>query len=211
MPEPLRRLTGIAASLPIENVDTDMIYPGSAGKSLKRGEQARVALHRLRFTPEGEERPDFVLNKMPWREARFLVAGDNFGCGSSREMAVWALHEWGLRCIIAPRFGDIFYNNCCLNGLLPVRLDRPVVDRLMVLAENPATATMTVDLERCVVEANGETYPFEIEARAREGLLEGLDAIGMTLSSADRIAAFGNRYRAILPWNAEPTRPLPTT
>ena len=204
MPEPLIRVTGIAAPLPLENVDTDMIWPAVRDSTLTRGGQARMAFNRLRFTPEGEERPEFILNREPWRDARILIAGDNFGCGSSRELAVWALYEWGLRCIIAPRFGDIFYNNCCLNGLLPVRLERDIVDRLMARAADPATATMTVDLEECTVTAGDEHHRFTIEPRARKGLLEGLDAIGLTLASMDQIRAFGERHLAAQPWMAIP-------
>jgi 3-isopropylmalate/(R)-2-methylmalate dehydratase small subunit len=200
MPEPLTRLTAIAAALPLENVDTDMIWPALPGAPLTRGVQARQAFHRLRFTPDGAERADFVLNRQPWREARILVAGDNFGCGSSREMAVWALAEWGLRCVIAPRFGDIFHNNCLYNGLLPVCLPREEVDRLMTLAANPATAMMTVDLEACTVTAGNVITSFAIEERARHALLTGLDAIGLTLIAGDQIAAFGKRYLEARPW-----------
>jgi 3-isopropylmalate/(R)-2-methylmalate dehydratase small subunit len=200
MPEPVVIVNGLAAALPIENVDTDMIWPSTPGSTLKRGDQARIAFHRLRFDADGAELPEFVLNREPWRHARILVSGDNFGCGSSREMAVWALHEWGLRCVIAPRFGDIFYNNCCLNGLLPIRLDKDVVAHLMGLASDPVTATMTVDLTCCVVRAGGQDHPFAIEERARRCLLEGLDLIGMTLGYADTISAFGNSYFAKNSW-----------
>lgn len=200
MPEPLIRITAVAASLPLENVDTDTIWPAMPGAPLTRGAQARQAFHRLRFTPDGAEREEFVLNRQPWREAQILIAGDNFGCGSSREMAVWALAEWGLRCVIAPRFGDIFYNNCIYNGLLPVRLPRDTVDRLMALAANPATATMTVDLEACTVTAGDFAASFAIADRARHGLLAGLDAIGLTLAASDRIAAFGKAYLETRSW-----------
>ena len=200
MPEPLTRITAIAAALPLENVDTDMIWPASPGAPLIRGAQARQAFYRLRFTPDGAERADFVLNRQPWREARILIAGDNFGCGSSREMAVWALAEWGLRCIIAPRFGDIFYNNCIYSGLLPVRLPGTEVNRLMALAAAPETALITVDLEACTVTAGDIATHFEIEERARHGLLNGLDAIGLALAASDRITAFGKTYMEKRPW-----------
>lgn len=202
MPEPVTVISGIAAALPLENVDTDMIWPATRDATLRRGDQARIAFHRLRFASDGSEIADFVLNREPWRQAKILVAGDNFGCGSSREMAVWALHEWGLRCIIAPRFGDIFYNNCCLNGLLPVRLDRAAVDVLLERAARPETAELTVDLEQCLVQSGGDSWSFAIEPRARKGLLEGLDAIGLTLASLDRIRAFGAEYSATRPWLA---------
>jgi len=200
MPEPLTVLTGVAAALPLENVDTDMIWPAVPNVTMKRGNQAWIAFNRLRFTPEGDERPDFVLNREPWRHAKILIAGDNFGCGSSREMAVWALHEWGLRCIIAPRFGDIFYNNCCLNGLLPVRLARSAIDTLMTLAADPATATMTVDLQRCRVIAGDHEWAFEMADRQRRGLLEGLDAIGLTLSAMPTIRSFAEAHGQRQPW-----------
>lgn len=200
MPDPFIRVTGIAAPLPMENVDTDMIWPAIPGAPLVRGAQAKQAFHHLRFLPDGTERNDFVLNRRPWRKAKILVAGDNFGCGSSREMAVWALAEWGLRCIIAPRFGDIFFNNCILNGILPIRLSHADVDRLMALASAPETATMTIDLENCRIDATEYETEFAIEQRARECLLAGLDAIGMTLTASSRIKAFGKLYMADHPW-----------
>ena len=201
MPEPINRITGVAASLPIDNVDTDMIWPAIPGASLLKGHQARMAFHRLRYTPDGEEVPDFILNRDPWREAKFLISGDNFGCGSSREMAVWALHEKGLRCVVAPRFGDIFYNNCTLNGLLPVRLERSVVNRLMELASDPVTATMTVDLAARTLSADGQDFHFEIDDRAQRCLLEGLDEIALTLSaSGQNIHRFGQAWQTQNPW-----------
>jgi 3-isopropylmalate/(R)-2-methylmalate dehydratase small subunit len=200
MPEPIRQVTGIAAALPIENVDTDMIWPGSTGESISKGEQADHAFRHMRFTPDGVERPDFILNRKPWRDARILVAGDNFGCGSSRELAVWALYDWGLRCIIAPRFGDIFYTNCCLNGLLPIRLARGEVDRLSELAADPATASMTVDLESCTVTARGDVFTFIIESRARLSLLNGHDAISQTLAEIEEVRSFGHSYRQKFIW-----------
>jgi len=198
--EPFTTLTAIAAPLPIDNVDTDMIWPATAGAKMARGEQARQAFRRLRFTPQGEEKPDFILNRAPWRNAQILIGGDNFGCGSSRELAVWALQEWGIRCIVAPRFGDIFYGNCCINGILPVRLDQDQVDYLMKLAGSPDTALMTVDLQDCSVASGSLQFHFTIEPRARHGLLHGLDAVGMTLDATDRIDAFSSNYRTTYPW-----------
>jgi 3-isopropylmalate/(R)-2-methylmalate dehydratase small subunit len=165
-----------------------------------RGEQARQAFRRLRFTPEGDERPEFILNREPWRNSRILIGGDNFGCGSSRELAVWALQEWGISCVIAPRFGDIFYGNCCINGILPVRLAPKEVDCLMEMAGTPATAVMTVDLTDCSVTAGSERFWFFVEPRARQGLLHGLDSIGMTLAATDKIDAFSQHYLATYPW-----------
>lgn len=200
MAEPFTRLTAIAAPLPMDNVDTDMIWPATPGARMERGQQARQAFRRLRFTPDGEEREDFILNRGPWRQAEILIAGDNFGCGSSRELAVWALQEWGIRAIIAPRFGDIFYGNCCLNGLLPVRLDRPAVDLLMQRAGQSNTAEMTIDLTDNSVVAGECRFDFSIEPRARHGFLRGLDAIGMTLAASDRIHAFAQSYLSAQPW-----------
>jgi 3-isopropylmalate/(R)-2-methylmalate dehydratase small subunit len=198
--EPFTTLTAIAAPLPIDNVDTDMIWPATAGAKMARGEQARQAFRRLRFTPEGEEKPDFILNREPWRNAQILIGGDNFGCGSSRELAVWALQEWGIRCIIAPRFGDIFYGNCCINGILPIRLEQEHVNCLMELAGSPDTAVMTVNLPDCLVTCGSVQFHFTVEPRARHGLLHGLDAIGMTLDATDRIEAFSAHYLTNYPW-----------
>lgn len=200
MPEPLTCLTAIAAPLPLENVDTDMIWPAIPGAPLTKGAQASQAFHRLRFAPDGTERPEFVLNREPWRRAQILIAGDNFGCGSSREMAVWALAEWGLRCIVAPRFGDIFYTNCVLNGVLPIRLPQEEVDRLMALASDPATAMMVVNLTNCTISGGTFEANFTIEERARKGLLMGLDGIGLTLAMGGEIALFGERYLTAQPW-----------
>lgn len=200
MAEPFKTLTAIAAPLPIDNVDTDMIWPATAGATMARGEQARQAFRRLRFTPEGEEQPDFILNREPWRNAQILIGGDNFGCGSSRELAVWALQEWGIRCIIAPRFGDIFYGNCCINGVLPIRLEQEHVNCLMELSGSPDTAVMTLDLQDCSVTCGSAQFHFNIEPRARHGLLHGLDAVGMTLDATDRIDAFSSHYLTNHPW-----------
>jgi 3-isopropylmalate/(R)-2-methylmalate dehydratase small subunit len=198
--EPFISLTATAAPLPIDNVDTDMIWPATSGATMVRGEQARQAFRRLRFAPEGDERPEFILNREPWRNARILIGGDNFGCGSSRELAVWALQEWGIRCVIAPRFGDIFYGNCFINGILPVRLAPKEVDCLMDMAGTPDTAVMTIDLMNCSVTAGSERFWFLAEPRARHGLLHGLDSIGITLAATDRIDAFSQHYLATHPW-----------
>jgi 3-isopropylmalate/(R)-2-methylmalate dehydratase small subunit len=201
MPEPFRRLTAIAAPLPLVNVDTDMIYPGGRMTTLAKGAQAGNAFRRLRFVDDtDQENPDFILNREPWRQARILVAGDNFGCGSSREMAVWTLYEWGLRCVIAPSFGDIFYANACINGLLPVRVSVAQADQLMARIADPATCEVSVDLEAMTVRAGELEFGFEMDERRRTGLLEGLDEIGMTLRRKAAIADFVRRYGEQAPW-----------
>ena len=206
MPEPFRSLTAVAAPLPLVNVDTDMIWPAGKSVTLLKGAQAGNAFRRLRFLDDtDQENPEFILNRKPWRGARILVAGDNFGCGSSRELAVWTLYEWGLRCVIAPSFGDIFYANACLNGLLPVRLSIPQTDQLLARVADPATAEATVDLETRTVRAGPLEFSFEMDERRRQGLLQGLDEIGMTLQRQAVIADFARRYAQQAPW----TTPAP--
>jgi 3-isopropylmalate/(R)-2-methylmalate dehydratase small subunit len=199
--EPFGTLESIAAPMPRANVDTDLIWPTSAKGSMRRGKQARVAFATLRFDEDGAERPDFLLNQQPYREARILVAGPNFGCGSSREMAVWALYEWGLRCVIAPSFGDIFYNNACLNGLLPVRLPADVVDGILQDVSDPGHRPLVVDLaSQTVSTSDGTVHHFEISSYHRHLMLEGLDEIGYTLRRIDTIEAFEDAYLAASPW-----------
>ena len=199
--EPFTRLAGIAAALPLDNVDTDMIWPAGPHISLRRGEQQRNAFARLRFQEgSGEEEPGFVLNREPWRNARILVTGRNFGCGSSREMAVWSLYEWGLRCIIAPSFGDIFAANAALNGLLPVELPEAVVAGLMERAADPARCVMEIDLVGCRVRAEGIDIGFTVDSHRRGCLLAGLDETGFTLALMPVVAAFGENYLTEYPW-----------
>src|SRR3954463_11786469 len=163
MNKAFRSLTAVAAPLDRDNVDTDLIWPARPGVSLRRGEQASNAFARLRFDEEGAERPDFILNRLPWRDAQILVSGPNFGCGSSRELAVWALHEWGIRCVIAPSFGDIFEANACLNGLLPIRLSEQEVRMLIGIVSDPKRALLTVDLETQRVSGDGFAAAFAID------------------------------------------------
>jgi 3-isopropylmalate/(R)-2-methylmalate dehydratase small subunit len=198
--EPFTTLTGIAAPLPLANVDTDKIIPARFLKTIKRSGLGVHLFDPLRFTEDGAERPDFVLNQEPYRAAEILIAHENFGCGSSREHAPWALLDFGIRCVIAPDFADIFYNNCFKNGILPVRLPRKVCDALMEDAKLGANARVTVDLQRqLVVRPNGEEIPFEVDAERRHLLLEGLDEIGQTLSHADRVDAFETHRPAWIP------------
>lgn len=194
-------LTGIAAPLPMMNVDTDMIIPKQHLKTIKRTGLGKVLFDELRYQEDGKEIADFILNQSPYREAKILIAGDNFGCGSSREHAPWALLDFGIRCVIAPSFADIFFNNCFKNGILPIALPQTEVDTLMEEAKNPVTATMTIDLPQQVIRrSNQETIPFTVDGFRKHCLLEGLDDISLTLQKADQIAEFEQQQRQSLPW-----------
>jgi 3-isopropylmalate/(R)-2-methylmalate dehydratase small subunit len=199
--EKFRTLTAIAAPLPLANVDTDKIIPARFLKTIKRTGLGVHLFDTLRFDGNGAERPDFVLNQAPYRGAQILIAFENFGCGSSREHAPWALLDFGIRCVIAPDFADIFHNNCFKNGILPIRLPRAVCEALMVDARMGGNARLTVDLERqVVVRPNGEEIGFEIDPFRRHLLLEGLDDIGQTLQHAPAIDAYEARERAERSW-----------
>jgi 3-isopropylmalate/(R)-2-methylmalate dehydratase small subunit len=201
---PFTRLTGIAAALPIANVDTDMILSAAFLKTVSRTGLGRGLFHALRFDADGRERPGFVLNRPPWREARILITLDNFGCGSSREHAPWALLDFGISCIIAPSFADIFHGNCFKNGMLPIRLPRGDIDRLMAEAERPETAGMTVDLEsRTIVHAGG-TLSFDLDAQRRERLLGGVDDIALALRFEAAIGGYEERVATEAQWLADP-------
>ena len=196
-------VTAIAAPLLRENIDTDVIIPIAriVGNST-RGTLGRWCLSPLRYRSDGSEDPAFVLNREPYRQAQILLTGINFGCGSSREAAVWALQEMGIRCVIGASFGDIFYNNCFQNGLLPVVLDRGLVESLAREVEaSQGAARIGVDLVNLeVIAPSGKRYPFAVEARRRAALLEGLDEFGMTLRRAPEIAQFQARDREQRPW-----------
>jgi len=194
--QPFTILTAPAAPLPMANVDTDKIIPARFLKTIKRSGLGVHLFDTLRFDGEGREKPDFVLNQEPYRQAQILIAHENFGCGSSREHAPWALLDFGIRCVIAPDFADIFHNNCFKNGILPIRLPRAICDRLMDDARLGDNARLTVDLPRqVVVRPNGEEIPFDIDPFRKRVLLEGLDDIGQTLQHAAKIDAF-ERERA---------------
>ncbi len=194
-------LTAIAAPLPLANVDTDKIIPARFLKTIKRSGLGVHLFDTLRYTAEGAERPDFVLNQPPYRAAQILIAHENFGCGSSREHAPWALLDFGIRCVIAPDFADIFFNNCFKNGILPIRLPRAVCDTLMADAAMGGNARLTVDLARqLVVRPNGEEIGFEIDAFRKHSLLEGLDDIGQTLSHAASIDHYEQARQQARPW-----------
>ncbi len=194
-------LTGVAAPLPMANVDTDKIIPARFLKTIKRTGLGVHLFDTLRYDADGRERPDFVLNREPYRHAEILVAHENFGCGSSREHAPWALLDFGIRCVIAPDFADIFHTNSFKNGILPVRLPREVCDQLIEDAKLGGNARITVDLARqVVVRPNGEEIPFEIDAFRKHLLLNGLDDIGQTLQHAPAIDAHEARQRAEKSW-----------
>jgi 3-isopropylmalate/(R)-2-methylmalate dehydratase small subunit len=169
-------LTGIAAPLPLINIDTDMIIPKQFLKTIKRSGLGKNLFDEMRFDQSGNELPEFVLNKPAYRDAQILVAGDNFGCGSSREHAPWALLDFGIRCVIAPSFADIFFNNCFKNGILPIPLPQEDVDKLMDDASNGANATLTIDLEaQEITRPDGQKIAFEIDPFRKHCLLNGLD------------------------------------
>ena len=194
--EKFTELTAVAAPLLRINIDTDAIIPSREMKRVSKQGLGDGLFAGWRYTAPGsrEENTDFVLNQAPYREAQILLSGLNFGCGSSREHAVWALHEWGIRCIIAPSFGAIFYGNCVLNGILPVTLENSIVEGLARQVEaNPTENQITIDLEECVVTApDSSRYDFDIAPADREMLMEGLDAIAATMKRDDEILAFGN-------------------
>jgi 3-isopropylmalate/(R)-2-methylmalate dehydratase small subunit len=194
-------LTGIAAPLPKANVDTDQIIPARFLKSIERTGFGKNLFANFRYNPDGTENPDFVLNQEPYRRAEILVAFENFGCGSSREHAPWALLDFGIRCVIAPDFADIFHNNSFKNGVLPVKLPREVCEQLIEDARMGGNARLTVDLEReVVVRPNGEEIPFKIDPLRRHLLLNGLDDIGQTLQHAPAIDAYEAKQKTTQPW-----------
>ena len=195
------KLTGIAAPMPLVNVDTDMIIPKQFLKTIKRSGLGVNLFDEMRYDRQGKEIADFVLNQTQYREAEILVAGDNFGCGSSREHAPWAIKDFGIRCVIAPSFADIFYNNCFKNGILPITLPQEQVDVLMKDAEKGSNARMTVDLEaQTVTTSDGETFSFEVDSFKKHCLLQGLDDIGLTMEKAGAIDSFEKSAAAERPW-----------
>ena len=197
------KLTGVAAPLPQINVDTDMIIPKQFLKTIQRSGLGVNLFDEMRYDREGNEIPDFVLNKPAYRKAQILVAGANFGCGSSREHAPWALLDFGIRCVIAPSFADIFFNNCFKNGILPIALPQEDVDKLMDDAERGANAMVTIDLENQVITGpDGGSIAFEVDAFRRHCLLNGLDDIGLTLEKGEAIDDFEAEMNARQPWQA---------
>ena len=194
-------LTGVAAPLPMANVDTDKIIAARFLKTIARTGLGKNLFHAMRFNEDGSEKPDFVLNQEPYRKAEILIAFENFGCGSSREHAPWALLDFGIRCVIAPDFADIFHNNSSKNSILPIRLPREICEKLMEDAKMGGNARLTVDLERqVVVRPSGEEIPFEVDAFRKHCLLNGLDDIGQTLQHAPSIDEYEAKRRAEAPW-----------
>ena len=194
-------LTGVAAPLPIVNVDTDMIIPKDYLKTIKRTGLGKGLFAEMRFNEDGSENPDFVLNKPAYRKAQILVAGDNFGCGSSREHAPWALLDFGIRCVISTSFADIFYNNCFKNGILPIMVSPEDLDKLMDDAERGANATLTVDLEALEIRGpDGGVVKFDLDGFKRHCLLNGLDDIGLTMEKAPAIASYERSAAVNRPW-----------
>ncbi|MCY4180792.1 MAG: 3-isopropylmalate dehydratase small subunit [Litoreibacter sp.] len=199
--EKFETLTGIAAPMPLVNIDTDMIIPKQFLKTIKRSGLGVNLFDEMRFDRQGNEIPDFVLNKPQYRETEILVAGDNFGCGSSREHAPWAIKDFGIRCVISTSFADIFYNNCFKNGILPIVLPKEAVDVLMKDAEKGSNARMTVDLEaQTVTSSDGEVFSFEVDSFKKRCLIEGLDDIGLTMEKASSIDSFEAKASAERPW-----------
>jgi 3-isopropylmalate/(R)-2-methylmalate dehydratase small subunit len=194
-------LTGVAAPLPIRNVDTDMIIPKQFLKTIKRTGLGKSLFYEMRFDQEGNEVADFVLNQPAYRQATILVTGENFGCGSSREHAPWSLLDFGIRCIIAPDFADIFYNNCFQNGILPIKLPQSEVDKLMDDASRGANATLTVDLEAQEIRGpDGGVIKFDIDPFRKHCLMNGLDSIGLTLEKKQSIESFEATTAVSRPW-----------
>jgi 3-isopropylmalate/(R)-2-methylmalate dehydratase small subunit len=195
------KLTGVAAPLPMVNVDTDMIIPKQFLRTIKRTGLAEGLFYEMRFDEKGKPKEGFVLDQPAYKGAQILVTGENFGCGSSREHAPWAILDAGIRCVIAPSFADIFYNNCFKNGILPIKLPQEQVDLLMDDAERGANAVITVDLEKQEIAGpDGDTIHFEIDPHRKDCLLNGLDDIGQTLEKAAAIESYEDKQRAAQPW-----------
>eukprot|EP01037_Dinobryon_pediforme_P013657 gene13657-13772_t len=199
--ETFTKLTGVAAPLKITNVDTDMIIPKQYLKTIKRTGLGAGLFAEMRFNEDGSENPDFVLNQPAYRKAQILVAEDNFGCGSSREHAPWALLDFGIRCVISTSFADIFYNNCFKNGILPIVVSKSDLAKLMDDAERGANATLTIDLEsQQIAGPDGGTIHFEVDAFRKHCLMNGLDDIGLTMVKAKSIDTFEQKTAAARPW-----------
>lgn len=199
--QPFKKLTGIAAPLPLINIDTDMIIPKQFLKTIKRTGLGVNLFAEMRYDDNGNENPEFVLNQPAWRKAEILVAGANFGCGSSREHAPWAILDFGIRCVIAPSFADIFYNNCFKNGILPIVLPQDQVDLLMDDARRGANAIITVDLEsQEITGPDGGKIKFDVDPFRKHCLINGLDDIGLTLVKKPAIDSFEARQKLSEPW-----------
>ena len=199
--EKFTTLEGVAAPLRIVNVDTDMIIPKQYLKTLKRTGLAKGLFSELRYRDDGSDNPDFVLNQPAYRKAKIIVAEDNFGCGSSREHAPWALMDYGIRCVISTQFGDIFYNNCFKNGVLPIKVSKEDLAKLFDDADRGANATLSIDLEKQEIRGpDGGVVKFDIDPHRKHCMLNGLDDIGMTNLKKDKIDSFEDKAKAARPW-----------
>ena len=197
--EKFTTLKGIAAPLPMINVDTDMIIPKQFLKTIKRSGLGKNLFHELRFDMQGNRKNDFVLNWDPYKKATILIAGDNFGCGSSREHAPWSLLDFGFKCIVAPSFADIFYNNCFKNGILPIHLNQEKVNILMTEATNKNQLTINLD-EQIIILEDKNAIEFDIDPFRKKCLIEGLDDIGLTLQKKDKISKYEESIKSSHPW-----------
>src|SRR5580692_122473 len=203
-------LSGVAAPLPIHNLDTDKIFPAIYLKTIKRTGLAQWLFQEIRFKPDGSENPDFVLNQAPYRNAKILIGAENFGCGSSREHAPWALLDFGIRCVIAPSFADIFYNNCFKNGILPIAVPKEVCDELMEDAKKGANAVMTIDLEaQTISRPDGEKVHFELDAFRKHCLIHGHDDIALTEAKDAEIGSYEEKLKLQRPWELGMTQKAP--
>ena len=199
--KPFRQLSAIAAPLPMINVDTDVIIPKQFLRTIKRSGLGKSAFFDIRYHEDGSEKPDFVLNREPFRNAEILITGANFGCGSSREHAPWALLDFGIRCVIAPSYSDIFYNNCFKNGILPITLPQEQIDELMKEAADNPGAPIEIDLEKqTVTRGNKFSFAFEVDEFRKHCLLNGLDDIGLTLQKNTHIKSYEDRLKKERPW-----------
>src|SRR5579864_3673488 len=199
--EKFTQLTGVAAPLPIINLDTDKIFPAVYLKTIKRTGLSKWLFQEIRFRSDGSENPDFVLNQAPYRNAKILIGADNFGCGSSREHAPWALMDFGIRCVISTSFGDIFYNNCFKNGVLPIRVSPEDLEKLFDDADRGSNATLSIDLEKQEIHGpDGGVVKFEIDAFRKHCMLNGLDDIGLTQQKKSKVASYEEKAKAARPW-----------
>ena len=199
--EKFEKLSGVAAPMPLVNIDTDMIIPKVFLKTIKRSGLGVNLFDEMRYDREGNEKPEFVLNKAQYREAKILVAGDNFGCGSSREHAPWAIADFGIKCVISTSFADIFFNNCFKNGILPVVLPEDQVKVLMSDAEKGANSIIEVDLEtQTIASSDGEVFTFDVDPFKKHCLLNGLDDIGLTMEKETDITAYEAKASQLFPW-----------
>lgn len=199
--EKFEKVSGIAAPMPLVNIDTDMIIPKVFLKTIKRSGLGVNLFDEMRFERDGSEKPDFVLNQTQYREASIIVAGDNFGCGSSREHAPWALADFGIKVIVSTSFADIFFNNCFKNGILPIVLPQDQVDAIMKDAEKGSNARIEVDLEgQTLTTSDGESFAFDVDEFKKHCLLNGLDDIGLTMEKASSIDAFEAKSAGVRPW-----------